>query len=79
MRTIQIGEIIEAMFDGLLEAYGDRELRYRNARALTLPGHDGAWVAHAGRSTEPPSVGRFRIRVGAEHDAVDSVDDLHGS
>lgn len=36
MRTIQIsiGEIIEAMYDGLLEAYGDRELALVAAQAL---------------------------------------------
>jgi len=36
MRTIQIsiGEIIEAMYEGLLEAYGDRELALVAAQAL---------------------------------------------
>ncbi len=37
MRTIQlsIGEIIEAMCDGLLEAYGDRELALVAAQAVS--------------------------------------------
>jgi hypothetical protein len=37
MRTIQlsIGEIIEAMYEGLLEAYGDRELALVAAQALS--------------------------------------------
>lgn len=36
MRTIQlsIGEIIEAMYQGLLETYGDRELALVAAQAL---------------------------------------------
>ncbi len=36
MRTIQlsIGEIIEAMYEGLLETYGDRELALVAAQAL---------------------------------------------
>lgn len=36
MRTIQlsIGEILEAMYEGLLEAYGDRELALVAAQAL---------------------------------------------
>jgi len=36
MRTIQIsiGEIIEAMYEELLEAYGDRELALVAAQAL---------------------------------------------
>ncbi len=36
MRTIQlsIGEIIEAMYEGLMEAYGDRELALVAAQAL---------------------------------------------
>lgn len=36
MRTIQIsiGEIIEAMYEGLLEAYGDRELALVAAQTL---------------------------------------------
>lgn len=37
MRTIQlsIGEIIEAMYDGLLETYGDRELALVAAQAVS--------------------------------------------
>jgi hypothetical protein len=37
MRTIQlsIGEIIEAMYEGLMEAYGDRELALVAAQALS--------------------------------------------
>ncbi len=37
MRTIQlsIGEIIEAMYDGLLEEYGDRELSLVAAQAVS--------------------------------------------
>jgi len=36
MRTIHIsiGEIIEAMYEGLMEAYGDRELALVAAQAL---------------------------------------------
>lgn len=36
MRTIQIsiGEILEAMYEGLMEAYGDRELALVAAQAL---------------------------------------------
>ena len=37
MRTIQlsIGEILEAMYEGLLEAYGDRELALDATQALS--------------------------------------------
>ena len=36
MQTVQvsIGELIEAMYEGLVEAYGDRELALAAAQAL---------------------------------------------
>jgi hypothetical protein len=50
MRTIQIsiGEIIEAIYDELLEAYGDKELALIAAEALTAELLD-----EAGTSAKP--------------------------